>query len=202
MSSQRQQQTLGPLGPSGWSDASPEAGLVAFEIAQARLNRMAARLAEVRTNASVLLAATALVAGFLGDKSITGSSPEGWDWVALAFLIAGVLAAVRPLARVRGKRIPGKPSSWERRLGHLRFGDRLVKWAGVDLVWKAFLSADEVLVLDRESRDHVRLLAAHQLLERAKENGQLIERRSIWVGWSALCLVGQIISWTISLSSG
>ena len=75
----------------------PEAAKIAYEQASERLQRQVNRLAEIRSTTSFLLAATALVASFFGDKALDASNIEPLEGIALGALVGGVLCGIIPL---------------------------------------------------------------------------------------------------------
>ena len=185
--------------PSDPGGASEEAAKVAFELVKSRLDRQAVRLAEIRTNSSVLLAAAALIASFLGRTSIDRNGLSGANWVAITLLVAGVLVGIRPLWPVR---VPSATSSPRRFLGSIpRVGPRLVALSGVDMVWRGSLSVAEVLELDSKRDEHTRLAVAKRLAGNVESNQAIVNRRSRWVIATSLCLFGQVTAWTVGLAA-
>jgi hypothetical protein len=172
-----------------------EAGNVAFELMKARLDRQTARIAEMRSNSSVLLAATALIASFLGKASIDRAGLNAANWCALAFLIAGVVVGIRPLWPVR---------TFEHRTKTQRvvelFGDRFAELTGVRLIWRADLSVAEVQALAEQDPARIRMSAAEVLEGRARTNGTIIGRRVWWVMCASLLLLAQVAAWTVGLA--
>jgi hypothetical protein len=184
------------------SDAAPEAsegaGELAFELAKSRLDRQVARLVELRTNGSILIAATALVASFLGRTSIDRSGLNTPNWVALAFVVAGVLTGIRPLWPVRDQSARG---SFDRFLRSVPFmSDRLHAALGISLVWRLHLSEAEISEWANQDLPSLRLRAAKRLSEFAEVNSKLVYRRSAWIAAASLCLLGQVVAWTIGLA--
>jgi hypothetical protein len=175
---------------------SDEAGKVAFEIQTGRLAAQRSRLAEIRTNSSVLLAATALVASVLGKTSLDRSGLNTANWCALIFLILSVLAGIRPLWPVRDV----ERSRTEDLMKKLRLSERLREGSGVPLVWRATLSVKEVADLAKRDASRIRLLVAAELEAHSAANGRLINRRSHWVMASSIFLSAQVISWAVGLA--
>jgi hypothetical protein len=69
---------------------------LAYERAAAVLDHQRARLSEIRTNSSILLAATALAASFLGDWSL--DKGEGaFAGLALGAFVLGILCGIAPV---------------------------------------------------------------------------------------------------------
>jgi hypothetical protein len=179
--------------------ASREAAEVAFELVKSRLDRQGVRLAEIRTNSNVLLATTALIASFLGKTSIDRNDLSPANWVAVVFLVAGVLLGIRPLWPVRD---PSSGSRPKRIVAAIPLaGDWLVKRCSLDSVWRGGLSVDEVLVLGARRDAQTRLAAASRLEHNVELNQTIINRRSRWVIHASLCLVGQVTAWTIGLAT-
>jgi hypothetical protein len=175
---------------------SDEAGRVALEIQTARLDAQRSRLAEMRTNSSVLLATTALVASFLGKTSLDRSGLDAANWCALIFLIFSVLFGIRPFWPVRDL----ERSRTEALMRKLPFGERLLRRSGVQLVWRSTLSVKQVADLAERDASQIRLLAAAELEAHAAVNGDLINHRSIWVMASSILLCAQVIAWVIGLA--
>ena len=83
---------------------------LAYERASATLDHQCARLSEIRTNSSILLAATALVATFLGKWSLDKGEGTFGD-LAIAAFVVGILCGIAPSG----------PSSKPRRRGYEGF---------------------------------------------------------------------------------
>jgi hypothetical protein len=178
---------------------SQEAAKVALELVRSRLDRQGVRLAEIRTNSSVLLATTALIASFLGKSSIDQNGLSEANWVAIAFLVAGVLLGIRPLWPVRdpsGTSIPTKVLC-----AVPLFGKRLVKLFGGDSLWFGAPPVYEVAALDAQPNVETRLAVANSLEANVEANQKILNRRSRWVIHTSLCLFGQVVAWTLALAA-
>src|SRR5829696_4251761 len=82
-----------------------QASVLAYEQANGRLQRQVARLAEGRSMASFLLAATGVAASFLGDNALE-SGVGAWQALALATLVVGVLCGIQPLRPIPDREPP------------------------------------------------------------------------------------------------
>lgn len=179
--------------PPGPGTTSRDAAEIAWDTAQARLGRQGARLAELRTNSSVLLAASALVATFLGEASLGGAQPTGWGWAAIVCFVLGILAGIRPLWPVRDR---AAATAGDRLLSAVPLlGDWLAQKSGVQLVWRSNLPLAEIAGQAAEER----FASAHKLMIYADENQRLIARRARWIMWASLFLFAQALAWTLDL---
>jgi hypothetical protein len=118
--------------------APDEPQQLAYEQAKGRLQRQVDRLHEVRSTTNFLIAATALVASFLGDKALQPSgagkalkpSDIGLlEYLALGALALGVFCGIRALMAIKDHEpanVAGHPAS---RIPEEHLP--LVKWARV-----------------------------------------------------------------------
>ena len=161
---------------------------LAFEQASAEIERQRSRIAEIRANAGIVIAATSLVASFLGSKTI--DLRHGVDCVsavALAFLPMGLLLTCRALWPVRDLTAKGCFAHW--------FGKGpafLLRLSGTALIWRHRLSPEDWATIDLAS-------AAERLKEYADENQKLLDRRANMLMAAILVLVLQACLWAVAL---
>lgn len=158
-----------------------------FDQASAVVARQGIRLAEIRTNAGIVIAATSLVASFLGSKVIElEKGSHGVSDFALALLFVGLGFTVRALWPLRdatgegiAEKVIGKVSA------------SLVRLSRTDLVWRAGLSGDDLsLPLSQ---------AAQKLTEYADDNQKLLDRRANMLMAAIFVLFLQGILWAVAL---
>jgi hypothetical protein len=162
---------------------------LAYERASARLDQQRARLSEIRTNASILIAATALVASFLGKWSL--DKGEGvFGRVALVAFVLGILCGIAPVWPV----LETSQAGVRGLLSRVTSADSAAKLTG-GLLWGRGPTVAEVLTID-EPRVYEELATA---LDRcASDNEKIIVRRSTWVVGCGTFLAVQVVLWIVN----
>jgi hypothetical protein len=159
---------------------------LAYERITATLDHQRARLSEIRTNSSILLAATALVASFLGKWSL--DKGEGtFSAVALAAFVLGILCGIAPVWPVtqtpdtglRGivSRVPLRNVATKLNKGPF---------------WRRGPTVPEILGMEATSAYEQLATALSRL---AADNDRIINRRSSWVAACGVLLAAQVLLW-------
>jgi hypothetical protein len=162
---------------------------LAYERAAAVLDHQRARLSEIRTNSSILLAATALVASFLGDWSL--DKGEGtFGVLALGTFVLGILCGIAPVWPV----IQAQNAGLRGLLSHL-LSPRAAKRLTGNLTWGRGPSAREILAMTDVGTATAYARVAAALGDCAAENDSIINRRSAWVVACGLLLAAQVVLW-------
>ncbi len=166
--------------------------LLAYEQAKGRLQRQVDRLGEMRSTTNFLLAATALVASFLGREALNKDGINHTiEAVAVVALVIGVLCGIRPLWPIRDQEPRPRVAQIARWFG-------LEEWAGLDLMWRGNVKVETVQELPSDASEAHRALAA-ELERRAVANAELLDKRLRWLMACALLLALQVILWSLSL---
>ena len=168
-----------------------QAAKLAYEQASGRLQRQVARLAEGRSMASFLLAATGLVASFLGDHALE-SDVGPIEILALAALLLGVLCGIRPLHPIPDREPPEISAMPITRVSKDRM--HLVTWRGA-------VPVEQVLALAAEAPDDAGVYAAvaQELEARAMVDAGLLDGRLKWVEACGGFLGLQVVLWAVAL---
>ena len=170
-------------------DPLPDLHALAYERAVAILDHQRARLSEIRTNSSILLAATALVASFLGEWSL--DKGEGaFGALALGAFVVGILCGIMPVWPV----IQTPRAGLRGLLSRVLPANVAAKLTG-GLLWRRGPTAHDILGMedDRTTSTQVRLAAA--LGDCVGDNDKIINRRSTWVVACGLFLSAQVVFW-------
>ena len=161
-----------------------------FDQANRRLERQRSRIAEIRTNAGVVIAATSLVGSFLGSTVIElEKGADAMANVALVLLAVGLFLTSRALWPLRDESAKGTAEVWIRKVPKL--GERLVALSGTDLVWRSGLSPE---ALSGELQT-----ATSKLTQYAVDNQNLLDRRANMLMAAIVVLTLQTIVWTAAL---
>jgi len=168
-----------------------ELPVLAYEQAQARLQRQVARLSEGRSMASFLIAAHGLVASFLGAKALDPRDIGMLDILALITLVMGVLCAVRILSPI-GDTEP--TSVAETPVTLLPESERRC------VTWRGAIPVDQVQALEANCGDvSIHVVLARELEARARRNAALLDRRLVFVQLCGWLLASQVILWSAAL---
>jgi hypothetical protein len=161
---------------------------VAYERASAQLDHQRARLSEIRTNASILLAATALVASFLGEWSL--DKGEGaFGALALGAFVLGVLFGIAPVWPV----LQTESEHSDALVARIsRAAAKLIP--GHD-VWGRGPSVDEIIDMNDDPPGSALACAATKMSECAEVNSRITDRRSAWVVGCGALLAVQVLCW-------
>lgn len=151
--------------------------------------RQSTRLAEIRTNAGIVIAAIALVASFLGAQTIERDrGTHALADVALVLLPVSIFFTARSLWPVRDETARG----WaEAVIGALPRTDWLVRLSGTQLIWRH--------CLDEQRKKHDEGSPAARLEGYKRENQKLINRRAGNLMAAISLLVVQAMLWAIAL---
>jgi hypothetical protein len=163
---------------------------LAYEHWSGEITRQRARIAEIRANAGIVIAAVSLVASFLGAKTLDRvGSAHGWSDVALVLLPLSIFFSVRALWPVRDPSAKGWAEWCVRRL----HSENLVRLSGTQLIWRHTVPAE---ALDGQS-----LLSrfAGTLKGYSDENQKLVDRRANNLMAAIVLLLAQAVIWSVSL---
>jgi hypothetical protein len=149
-----------------------------------------ARLSKVRTNSSILLASTALVASFLGEWSLDKDAGM-FGWFALAALAFGIVCGVAPVWPVIDEKDPGLLS----RLLSRVLPDCVVAKLNVGLVWRRGPGVGDILRMEQDGTPHAHARLAERLGACVGDNDKIIVTRSWWVVACAVLLAAQVALW-------
>jgi hypothetical protein len=162
---------------------------VRYELATAEVARQHARIAEIRTNAGIVIAAVSLVASFLGAKTIDlAHHVSGLSIAALAVLPLAIFAAGRAIWPPRDEL--GCLGDWA-----LKRSKRIQRWTGFALVFR-HEPPPKTLTKD-ESYESL----AKKLREMVGENQKLINRRSRMLMTAIGVLWVDAVLWAIALGT-
>jgi hypothetical protein len=162
---------------------------LAYERATAVLDHQRARLSEIRTNASILLAATALVASFLGNWSL--DKGEGtFAGLALGAFVLGIFCGIAPVWPV----IQTPRAGLRGLLSRLVPPALAIKVTG-GLSWRRGPTIQDVLAMDDGGVGGAYATLAVALSDCAAENDKIINRRSAWVVACGVLLAVQVVLW-------
>lgn len=162
---------------------------LAYERASATMDHQRARLSEIRTNSSILLAATALVASFLGKWSLDKGEGTFGD-LAIAAFVLGILCGIAPVWPV----IQTPAAGLRGLLSLVISRDTSARVTG-GLLWGRGPSVPEILGMDRTNAYE---LVAKELDACASNNDKIIRRRSAWVVGCGLFLAAQVLLWIVN----
>jgi hypothetical protein len=161
--------------------------------------RQRGRIAEIRTNAGVVIAGVALVGSFLGVKTIElNKGPTGLAIAALGLLPISIFFTSRALWPLRDNPEKGRAEAITRRLGKIGgpdFADKLVNKTGFGLIWRHGLPAN---VTESGQRSYGDL--ADELSGYAEENQMLLDLRANRLMAAILMLLAQAILWSSRLA--
>jgi hypothetical protein len=162
---------------------------LAYERAATLLDRQRARLMETRTNGSILIAATALAASFLGRWSL--DKGEGtFAELAIAAFALGILFGVAPLWPVMITPRSGQRGLIARLLPHIE------AWSMTEeRAWRRGPTGKEILAIDDQKAATAQATLALLLTECLEANSRIVRRRSTWVVGCAICLAAQTLFW-------
>lgn len=170
-----------------------DVSVLAYEQAYGRLQRQVARLAEGRSMASFLLAATGLVASFLGERALGERGIGTLELLALIALVAGVLSGIRPL-----RPIPDREPDEISALPVTRVADDQMHL----VAWRGNVPVNHVLSLTAETADSdsAYLAVAKELEARARVDAKLLDGRLKWVEACGGLLAVQVVLWSLALA--
>ena len=170
----------------------PALHVLAYERAAAILGHQRARLSEIRTNSSVLLAATALVASFLGTWSL--DKGEGmFGALALGIFALGILCGIAPVWPVIHTSGSGLRGLLARVLPH---HDAAKQTEG--LLWRRGPTVRDILAMESDGTPNAHARLAIELSDCVAGNDRIIHRRSAWVVACALLLAAQVLLWIVN----
>lgn len=160
---------------------------LALEQAAADIERQRTRVAEIRTNAGVVIAGTSLVGSFLGARVIElENGSHGASDVALVVLIVGLAATCRALWPLRDEE-PKRLADWVFK----KIPQGIRDWSRLMLVWRHSLSPEE-LAGDEASQ-------ATALRRHAEVNQMLLDRRADMLMAAIFLLFIQTVLWAAVL---
>jgi hypothetical protein len=163
---------------------------LAYERASWLLEYQRARVTETRSNSSILIVATALVASFLGKWSLD----KGEGTLATLGLVAfalGILCGIAPMWPIIVLPTAGMTGLLSRIVPD-RVRHRLLN-AGP--VWDRGPGAKDILAMsDQESAAALTTLAI-KFTECAEVNERILRRRTKWLIACKLCLAAQVLLW-------
>jgi hypothetical protein len=143
------------------------------------VRRQQTRLAEIRTNAGIAIAAASLVSSFLGAQALDRDHTAGWTDVALILLPGSIFFSVRALWPVRDASARGV-AAWC--VSQLK-SQRLLRISGFDLVWSHSLN-------DKLPEGH-----PTGAISRRDANQRLLDRRANSLMTAMVLLLAQAVIW-------
>lgn len=159
-----------------------------FDQASAEIDRQRSRIAEIRTNAGIVIAATSLVGSFLGSRVIDlNNGSHGVSDVALALLPVGLFLTSRALWPLRDATAKGHAAAC---IGKVSTGLRDL--SGTQLVWRHSLSPEDLRTSDLSQ-------AGEKLRGYATDNQKLLDRRASALMAAIVVLMLQAILWSAAL---
>jgi hypothetical protein len=173
-------------------DPVPVLHRLAYERAVAVLDHQRARLSEIRTNSSILLAATALVASFLGKWSLDKGDGT-FGALALGAFVLGVLCGIAPVWPV----VQTPRAGLRGLLSRLMSPSTAAKLTG-GLLWGRGPTVRDILAMEKDGPASAYATLAIALSDCAAENDKIINRRSAWVVACGLCLAAQVVLWVVN----
>lgn len=162
-----------------------------FDRAQGEIGRQLTRIAEIRTIAGIVIAATSLVTSFLGSEAIElhrGSTVV--SDLALGLLPLGLFFTCRALWPLRDFSAKGSAAAL---LG--KVSSRLLRLSLMDLVWRHGPSPG-----DLEGHDLGK--AAEILTGYVRDNQRLLDRRANMLMAAIVVLMMQGVLWSVALVVG
>jgi hypothetical protein len=162
---------------------------LAYERAVALVEQQRARLSEIRTNSSILIAATALVASFLGKWSL--DKGEGtFGGLALGAFVLGILCGVAPIWPVIQT-----PGAGVRGLLSRIFSPSVAMKLTGGLWWRRGPTVQDILSMEPRGEASAYRRLAVALSDYAAENDKIINRRTTWVVACGGLLAVQVVLW-------
>jgi hypothetical protein len=148
---------------------------ITYDAGRHALADQEALVAGIRQRTGTLLAAHALVASFLGATTIKAVGLDGWGWVALAALVAGLAIAAILLAPWEFKFAVGAEHLYD-----ALFAQAAAEAAGDTLGWLA--------------------AAGYGYQALREENAPKVRRMSRMSGLLAILMVTQTLCWLVDLA--
>jgi hypothetical protein len=177
---------------------NPDFDKIRYEGAVAELTRQRGRIAEIRTNAGVIVAGMALVGSFLGAKTIElNKGTTGLAIAALGLLSIGIFFTSRALWPLRDNPEKGRAedvTKWLTKKLPTTASNWIVNKTGFNLVWRHGLP-----LKGNESGPSSYGELAHTLDGYVDKNQELLDRRANSLMVAILLLLAQAILWAIAL---